>query len=377
MSQQTINVGASPNDGTGTPLRTAFQYTNSNFTELYTATGPSGNNIVVPGNATITGDLTVDTSTLKVDSTNDRVGIGTASPAQFVHLSKSNTSTALTSPPVGGASLRIQNTSSTNNNFGSVEFYNAAGLFGASVNCQHTNQATPTNDLVFVTRGTLGGQEHYRIAADGVATWSEVGGVAGTAMTLNSTGLGVGVAPSAWGGGGKAFEIGFIGTGIQSRNNQYATWTQNAWYNSSAQWVYGASGLASRYDQDAGTHKWFIAPSGTGGLSVGFTQAMTLDGGGNLLVGTASAAGKITALAGASGQAAVFQQPAQNFWCVLAHNQATSGDNSFVLFGTEASFTSRGSITYNRAAGQVAYNITSDYRLKEDIKPLTLSLIHI
>jgi hypothetical protein len=149
--------------------------------------------------ATITGDLTVDTSTLKVDSSNDRVGIGTASPAQFVHLSKSNVSTALTSPPVGGASLRIQNTSSTNNNFGSVEFYNAAGLFGASVNCQHTNQATPTNDLVFVTRGSGGGLEHYRIAADGVATWSEVGGVAGTAMTLNSTGLGVGVVPSVAG----------------------------------------------------------------------------------------------------------------------------------------------------------------------------------
>jgi len=148
--------------------------------------------------ATITGDLTVDTSTLKVDSTNDRVGFGTASPAQGVHLSKSSTSTALTSPPVGGASLRIQNTSSTNNNFGSVEFYNAAGLFGASVNCQYTNQATPTSDLVFVTRGTLGGLEHYRIAADGVATWSEVGGVAGTAMTLNSTGLGVGVASPSY-----------------------------------------------------------------------------------------------------------------------------------------------------------------------------------
>ena len=146
--------------------------------------------------ATITGDLTVDTSTLKVDSANDRVGFGTASPAQFVHLSKSNTSTALTSPPVGGASLRIQNSSSTNNNFGSVEFYNAAGLFGASVNCQYTNQATPTNDLVFVTRGSSGGLEHYRIAADGVATWSEVGGVAGTAMTLNSTGLGVGTSPA-------------------------------------------------------------------------------------------------------------------------------------------------------------------------------------
>ena len=86
MAKQTINIGASPNDGTGTPLRTAFDYTNQNFTELYTATGPSGNNIVVPGNATITGDLTVDTSTLKVDSANNRVGIGTATPSQALHV---------------------------------------------------------------------------------------------------------------------------------------------------------------------------------------------------------------------------------------------------------------------------------------------------
>jgi len=37
MSQQTIGVGTSANDGTGDPLRTAMQKTNSNFTELYTA----------------------------------------------------------------------------------------------------------------------------------------------------------------------------------------------------------------------------------------------------------------------------------------------------------------------------------------------------
>jgi hypothetical protein len=46
MAKQTINIGAAPNDGTGTPLRTSFDYCNQNFTELYTATGPSGNNIV-------------------------------------------------------------------------------------------------------------------------------------------------------------------------------------------------------------------------------------------------------------------------------------------------------------------------------------------
>jgi len=36
--------------------------------------------------ATISGDMTVDTSTLKVDSTNDRVGIKTASPADILEV---------------------------------------------------------------------------------------------------------------------------------------------------------------------------------------------------------------------------------------------------------------------------------------------------
>jgi len=59
MAKQTINIGAAPNDGTGTPLRTSFDYCNQNFTELYTATGPSGNNIVSPGTITSTGDTFV------------------------------------------------------------------------------------------------------------------------------------------------------------------------------------------------------------------------------------------------------------------------------------------------------------------------------
>lgn len=35
MTQQTINVGATANDSTGDPLRTAFTKINANFTELY------------------------------------------------------------------------------------------------------------------------------------------------------------------------------------------------------------------------------------------------------------------------------------------------------------------------------------------------------
>jgi hypothetical protein len=44
MAQQQIYLGAAPNDGQGTPIREAFGFCNSNFTELYNrvqATPPS------------------------------------------------------------------------------------------------------------------------------------------------------------------------------------------------------------------------------------------------------------------------------------------------------------------------------------------------
>jgi len=205
MAQQTINVGTAPNDGTGTPLRTAFQYTNSNFSELYTAVGPSGNNIVVPGNATITGDLTVDTNTLKVDSANNRVGIGTASPYSTAEsLNARNTalasgsafqtmpltvtdSTAYAIGVGGGINFRAKLDSTTYENYAAIWSYRESAL----ISDYRGSLIIGTSD------NTLGYPiERYRIASTGVATWSNVGGVAGTAMTLNSTGLGVGTSPS-------------------------------------------------------------------------------------------------------------------------------------------------------------------------------------
>ena len=49
MAQQTINIGSSSNDGTGDPLRTAFNKINDNFTELY-GSSPFGTQITLAGN---------------------------------------------------------------------------------------------------------------------------------------------------------------------------------------------------------------------------------------------------------------------------------------------------------------------------------------
>ena len=43
MTQQIINIGTAANDGTGDPLRTAFNKINTNFTELYSRDAAGSN----------------------------------------------------------------------------------------------------------------------------------------------------------------------------------------------------------------------------------------------------------------------------------------------------------------------------------------------
>jgi hypothetical protein len=75
-----------------------------------------------------------------------------------------------------------------------------------------------------------------------------------------------------------------------------------------------------------------------------------------------------------SGLAATFKQElGAADSCVAFWNNAGSGNNNFLAFGTDAAYTVRGSVSYNRGAGQVAYNTTSDRRAKTIYGPVTNS----
>jgi hypothetical protein len=117
------------------------------------------------------------------------------------------------------------------------------------------------------------------------------------------------------------------------------------------------------------TNETQIMNSGASVLSFGTnnTERARITAAGELLVGTATSGGYLFRVNDGVSQ---FTQATSATDCADFWNRATSGDNKFVAFYTETSATSRGSITYNRAGGLVAYNVTSDYRAKDIIGPV-------
>ena len=127
--------------------------------------------------ATITGDLTVDTSTLKVDSTNNRVGVVQATPLYPLHLLGEF---GLEEASAGnGTKLRL---------IGDATKYNFR--LGKQLTATNTFEITPSTAV----GGTTFSNPVYTVSYDGIHTFLD--GAGGTRMTLNSTGLGIGVTPS-------------------------------------------------------------------------------------------------------------------------------------------------------------------------------------
>ena len=164
-----------------------------------------------------------------------------------------------------------------------------------------------------------------------------------TAATFDTAGnLGLGVTPSAWQTGAnlKAFQVGVGAAFFSDTNSAYLG--QNVYQNSVGTSLYINTNYASKYQQTSSVHSWHIAPSGTAGTAITFTQAMTLDASGNLLVGTTSSGGPLTVLdnagTGTYSQAGTFRKSSTNTTnyyqgarVVVQNTSATTGN--FASFG--------------------------------------------
>jgi hypothetical protein len=108
-------------------------------------------------------------------------------------------------------------------------------------------------------------------------------------MTIDSSGnLGLGVTPSASSWVSLELLGGNVITSFASATIPALYSASNAFYNSG--WKYKNTNNALMYaiNANSGQFQWFIAPSGTAGNAISFTQALTLSAVGNLLLGGTS-----------------------------------------------------------------------------------------
>jgi hypothetical protein len=108
----------------------------------------------------------------------------------------------------------------------------------------------------------------------------------GSGLVFDGTNLGLGVTPSSWISNAKAIQVGSF-LSAWTGSNGSANLSFGAYEGGTVNtYRYLTTGDApTLYQQLTGKHAWFTAPSGTAGNAISFTQAMTLDASGNLLVG--------------------------------------------------------------------------------------------
>ncbi len=282
-------------------------------------------------------------STEQMRLTSTGLGIGTSSPTAKLSVIGPDQATGNINT-ASNIDLEVSSTGSSGSSGGSLVFSANSGSFkfAAIKGLVQDGSGNSRGDLCFSTR---------RSTSDSTLTES---------MRLDFAGnLGLGVTPSAWSGTNtKALDIS-LWTSLANGNAFGSAFTFNGFYNGT-NWIYKQTNTASKYEHD-GSHRWFTAPSGTAGNAISFTQAMTLTAGGDLLVGatTANVFGIPSIQAGGSNA---------NGLISVRRDTTTASDQ--VIFYNPNGLVGRIQTT----GSATAYVTSSDYRLKENIQPMTGAL---
>ena len=340
---------------------------------------------------------TNNTERMRLDSSG-QLGLGVTPSAwsggkwmQFV------STTAVGQQGNGTANLMCNAYESSGNNFSYI-----ASVGAARYNVQAGTHAwftapsgTAGNAISFTQAMTLNASGFLGVGATSQPsriTIEGTNGAVGSQIQLVGAGVLSGyIGPSADGlnfgtdSGGLLFRTGVTG------NGSVTTGTERARIDASGNFDLGTTGGSDRYQNIIATSAKLTFNAGTGFTGSAATsiynqsaiamvfgtnsaERARITSGGDLLVGDTSGTDARVKVDG-TGNAANCA-----FWgkssggsagpTSVIWNNATSGDNKFIDFYTEASATLRGSITYNRAGGLVAYNVTSDYRAKDILGPV-------
>jgi hypothetical protein len=186
----------------------------------------------------------------------------------------------------------------------------------------------------------------------------------GSALVFDGSNLGLGVTPSAWGSGYKAVQLSALSMMSSSVNGNIVS---NAYFNGT-NWIYTNNAYATNYYSNYannGSHVWSIAPSGTAGDAITFTQAMSLNasgglqtlntiGVGNATPSTSGAGITFPATQSASSNANTLDDYEEGTWTPTLRGASTAGSYTLSINSNGASYTKTGRVVTVNAAFSVS-----------------------
>jgi hypothetical protein len=181
--------------------------------------------------------------------------------------------------------------------------------------------------------------------------------------------VGVGVTPSAWSTSFRGLQFGGAGCAWSSVSGFAGTYIGNNYYYSASGRTYQNTNTAVEIALASGGIQFSIAPSGTAGTAVSFTQAMTLDTSGNLLVGTTD----VSATTGNGIKIIKDRASTSGYNAVsVVSNASSSAYSTYELYTASGGAGYKFYVAYNGTISAVTTTITaiSDQRLKENIRDL-------
>jgi len=172
--------------------------------------------------------------------------------------------------------------------------------------------------------------------------------------------VGIGVTPESHHSTHTSLQVGGTGnwtTGTTQGASQEMDFQQNAYYAASGNDKYIVTDEASKYRQGGGAHYFKVAPSGTADAAISWTTAMKITNNGVITVGTDTP----------FSSGIVCFDGGNNAYVPLVTRVTQTANATQIGFvngnGNIGSITSNGSST--------AYNTSSDYRLKENVTPMS------